>query len=516
MSVAPSGDARAYHAATVHTPESIRRGDHTLDWETKPEPFKIYADVPPLSLPRDLPALTVDAFEALGAAVDGPAPLDLDRLAGLLFFAAGVTKHRRYPGGGEVYFRAAPSTGALYQTEVYVVAGAVVGLDPGVYHFCPGDFSLRRLREGDFRGALAGAAADEGVGRSPATLVLTGIYWRNTWKYRARGYRHLFWDAGAMLAHALPAAAGLGLPARAVTAFVEVDVHGLLGLDPAREGALALLPVGAEGADAPVSPVVTTLAHRVLPLSPREVDEPLLRAAYYVSSLDAELEVTTWREAVVPPPVPPAGPVTPLPAPAPRAGRALGDTIVRRGSTRRFSGEAIGLDALSAALFHATRAVPWDAPASLVETWLTVHAVEGLAPGAYAYDPGRHALIGVRAGDVRGASAFLCLEQALGGGGSATVFFLADLDRVLGPLGDRGYRAANLEAGLIGGRLYLGAYAQGFGATGLTFYDDEVVRFFAPAAAGRTALFVTALGRAATGPASPLIPPVSLSPPGRG
>ena len=511
-----TGRARDYHASTVHTPESVRRGDHALDWETKPEPFKIYADLPPQALPRDLPALTVDTFEALAAPPGSAAPLDLDRLAGLLFFSAGVTKHRRYPGGGEVYFRAAPSTGALYQTEVYVVAGAVEGLAPGVYHFSPGDFSLRCLRSGDFRGALAGAAAEEGVGRSPATLILTAIYWRNTWKYRARGYRHLFWDAGAMLSHALPAATGLGLPARALTAFVEADVHGLLGLDPGQEGALVLLPVGAEGPDAPVSPVVTPLAPRVLPLSSRQVDEPLLRAAYHAASLDTELEVVTWREAMLPAPVLPAGAVMPLPAPALRAGRALGETIARRGSTRRFSGEPIGLDALSAALFHATRGAPWDAPARLVDCWLAVHAVEGLAPGTYAYDPAAHALTSLRAGDVRAESAFLCLEQALGGGGSATVFFLADLDRVLGPLGDRGYRAANLAAGLIGGRLYLGAYAQGFGATGLTFYDDEVVRFFSPAAAGRTALFVTALGRAAVGPASPLIAPVSLSPSGRG
>ena len=92
---------------------------------------------------------------------------------------------------------------------------------------------------------------------------------------------------------------------------------------------------------------------------------------------------------------------------------------------------------------------------------------------------------------------------------SATVFFLADLGRLLAALGNRGYRAANLEAGLIGGRLYLAAYAQRFGATGLTFYDDEVVEFFSPHAAGKAALFVTALGRsqaAGKGPSASLAP----------
>jgi len=57
----------------------------------------------------------------------------------------------------------------------------------------------------------------------------------------------------------------------------------------------------------------------------------------------------------------------------------------------------------------------------------------------------------------------------------------------------------NLEAGLIGGRAYLAAYAQGLGASGLTFYDQETVRFFSPSARGADAIFVTALGRSATG-----------------
>ncbi|HYB41778.1 MAG TPA: hypothetical protein VEL75_08420, partial [Candidatus Methylomirabilis sp.] len=92
-------------------------------------------------------------------------------------------------------------------------------------------------------------------------------------------------------------------------------------------------------------------------------------------------------------------------------------------------------------------------------------------------------------------SAFLCLEQALGGASSATVFFLADLERALTSLGNRGYRVANLEAGLVGGRLYLAAYAQRFGATGLTFYDDDVAAFFSSPGRGKDALFVTALGR---------------------
>jgi hypothetical protein len=192
--------------------------------------------------------------------------------------------------------------------------------------------------------------------------------------------------------------------------------------------------------------------------------------------------------------------LTPLAAPLAVAGRGLGETIAKRGSTREFSGEAIGAQALSSALYHATRGFPADVPAGLVDLYVNVHAVTGIDPGAYAYDRAAHALRSLRAGDVRQASAFLCLEQALGGASSATVFFLADLAPVLARWGNRGYRLVNLEAGLIGGRLYLGAYGQRFGASGLTFYDRAVVEFFSPHAAGKDAIFVTALGRSVKSP----------------
>ena len=99
--------------------------------------------------------------------------------------------------------------------------------------------------------------------------------------------------------------------------------------------------------------------------------------------------------------------------------------------------------------------------------------------------------------DFRSKSGYLCLEQGLGADAAAVIYFVSPLDDVLAAYGDRGYRLVNLEAGLIGGRAYLTAYGQGFGASGLTFYDREVVKFFSPSASGHDAIFVTALGRSA-------------------
>ncbi|MBI1735409.1 MAG: SagB/ThcOx family dehydrogenase, partial [Candidatus Rokubacteria bacterium] len=195
----------------------MRTSGHTLEWDIKPFPFKIYAELEPIALPRDFAAVAMDTLVAVAGPDPAPAArLDVATLAALLYHSAGVTKKRTYPGGGEVLFRAAASTGALYQTEVYVAAGAVEGLEPGLYHFCPGDFTLRRLREGDVRGALAAAAADDEIARRAATIVLSAIYWRNTWKYQARGYRHLFWDSGTMLANLVAAGRALGTAPRIV------------------------------------------------------------------------------------------------------------------------------------------------------------------------------------------------------------------------------------------------------------------------------------------------------------
>jgi SagB-type dehydrogenase family enzyme len=514
--------ARRYHERTSHTPDSVRAGGHALVWEIKPSPFKLYPDVPALPLPREFPIPARDTLRALTGPIKAVLTLDRELLASVLFFSAGITKKRAYPGGGEIYFRAAPSTGALYQTEVYVVAGPQTGVPAGVYHFSPGDFALRRLREGDFRRTLAAAAADQTLAEAPAALALTAIYWRNTWKYQARGYRHLFWDAGTLLANALAAATALDVPARVHTGFVDAEVNALLGLDPAREGALALLGLGAPGLPAGAPPPVLPIDLSTVPLSSRMVDYPVLREAYRDSALETEDEVRRWREAAAAfhagtadPGSPgaagearPAGdpgrsadawPPVDLPAPRPEAGRALGETILARGSTREFSGEAIAPEQLSDCLYHATRGFPADVPAGLIDLYVNVHAVDDIAPGAYAYRPVAHRLELIRLGNFRRESAFLCLEQPLGGTSSATVFFLADLGRILRGLGNRGYRLANLEAGLTGGRLYLGAYAQRFGATGLTFYDRAVVEFFSPHAAGKDAIFVTALGRSAHG-----------------
>jgi SagB-type dehydrogenase family enzyme len=491
-----TSSARTFHDATTHTPQSVRTSSHTLDWDNKPFPFKVYTELPALPLPREFDPVATDVLAALDPARRAPAQrLDLDRLAALLYFTAGVTKKKTYHGGGEMLFRAAASTGGLFQTEVYVAAGEVDGLEPGLYHFGPGDFALRRLRGGDVRARLAEAAADPSLARRAAVIVLSAIYWRNTWKYQSRGFRHLFWDSGTMLANLIATGHALGVAPRVTTGFVDEMVNQLLGLDAERESALELVGIGPEGAAAPAVVALPAIDHPTLPLSSESVDYPDLRAMLAASRLATPEAVRAWRERPRPAPRQPRGELIPLPAPRHEAGRGLGETIQRRGSTRQFSEAALSAVELSTALRWAMAPASSDVAGGLVDTYLVLNAVEGLPSGAVRYWPGPHALETLSEGAYRSKSGYLCLEQALGADAAAVIYFVSPLDDVLAAYGDRGYRLVNLEAGLMGGRAYLTAYGQGFGASGLTFYDREVVKFFSPAASGADAIFVTALGR---------------------
>ena len=160
--------------------------------------------------------------------------------------------------------------------------------------------------------------------------MLSAIYWRNTWKYQARGYRHLFWDSGTMLANALAVGDTLGLAPALITGFVDDAVNRLLGLDPEREAALELLALGpaASAAAAPAG-APPALAHDVMPLSGEEVDYPALREIHRASGLATPADVLAWRRAVAAPPRQPRGSLVTLPEPTIDS-RPLGEAIQRR------------------------------------------------------------------------------------------------------------------------------------------------------------------------------------------
>ncbi|MFZ0738090.1 MAG: SagB family peptide dehydrogenase [Candidatus Acidiferrales bacterium] len=496
-----------YHDGTKHSYWSIRKNPHFMDWANRPLPFKIYPKIEPLPLPRDVPQTGVAALSAISEPVPASradAVPDLRDLARILYFSAGITKQHAYPEG-EIYFRAAACTGALYEIELYVVTGDLPDLEAGVYHFNPADVSLQLLRKGDFRGNLAEATAMESaVARAPATMICTGTYWRNAWKYQARTYRHFGWDNGTLLANLLAVSAASGLPAEIVLGFVDAEVNRLLDLDTRREVSLCLVPIGRTSESSlPAAREAPVLGLETIPLSRSEVEYPAMLQMHEASSLESEEEVREWRvKHMVLSSSAPAGEAVLLePLPEEEQPKdTIEQVILRRGSTRTFDKTATMTPAqLSTILDCATRGLPADflepRGAQLNDLYLIVHSVQGLKPGAYFFRRERNTLELLKEGEFRAEASHLGLQQELPGDACVDIFFLADLKRILERYGNRGYRAVQLEAGAIGGRIYLAAYTLRLGATGLTFFDDDVINFFSPHAKGKSAIFLLAIGK---------------------
>jgi len=509
--------ARQYHSGTKHSYLSIRMHPHVLDWENKPLLFKIYPTLEVTRLPRDFSETGRAALAAIadpGATSEGNAIPDLETLAQILFFSAGVIRSKKY-AQGETFFRAASCTGALYEIELYIVCGdlpakdqkqgAAPALPAGVYHFGAAEFGLRQLRAGDYRKVVVDATAVEsGIAHAPVIVICTGTYWRNAWKYHSRTYRHFGWDNGTILTNLLAMASAQKFPARVVTGFVDADINALLGLDTKREVAFSIASLGHVNAEAVANPTLSALELPTVPYSAQEAEYPAMRKMHAASSLDSSVEVASWRGKAYSRPVSvPKGTVIPLvPLDDSKTSKdTIEQVISRRGSTRQFSRDPITFQQLSTMLDQCTRGIPADfindAGAHLNDLYLIVNSVVGLAAGAYFYRWEEKTLELLKTGEFRDKAGYLGLEQQIPADAAVDVFFLTDLNKILERYGNRGYRAVQLEAGMLGGKFYLAAYAQKLGCSGLTFYDDDVISFFSPHARGKSAIFLVALGRSA-------------------
>jgi SagB-type dehydrogenase family enzyme len=454
----------AYHERTKHSFHSVRSEGHRLDWANEPSRFKRYLDLEPAPLPAPEPT-GVPWHRAVEASAEGAGGgrLDAGRLSHILFHAAGVLRAVRGPGG-TFHFRTYAAAGALYPVEAYVVAGEVEGLAAGVYHYDPREHALARLRDGDLRGNLGLADRSHGA----ASVVLSGIPWRTAWKYGPRGFRHLYWDAGMIVANLLAAAGANEIRTDAMLGFVDREVSALVGLDGRTEFALCLIGLG-EG-DAPEPNPVPGLAPRVGPISPRPMDDPVIadaRAAVVLADQDAVRSFRAGR--------PPRGRPVQASSDTALSGDPIEEVIRRRGSSRHFAREAFPASEYDAIAALALAGFTRDWGGGPCRALVVANALQDLDPGAYAVGPPFRSL---RGGDLREQAGYLCLEQRLGADAAAVTFLMADLSEDLETLGGRGYAAAQLEAAVAAGRLYLGAYGQCLGATGTTFYDDEVRSFF--------------------------------------
>ncbi len=409
------------------------------DVERLPWFYKRYGeDLPRIPLPRDLPPTPAPAVGVLAGSADVPAAtVDLPHLSRLLHLSAGVVRTmvldrnsqgRKFRERTTWLFRAAGSAGGRFPLELYVaVPVGTSDLPPGVHWYHPEAHALARI-------------GPPPEGEAPV-IVTTGVPWRTGWRYRERGFRHVYWDAGTMLAQLLGVADSAGHAARLHTRFPDAAVAGLIGADRVHEWPVAVVALG-DGTPA-LEATGDAVAGEV-DVAPLEF--PLVTDAQWAGEL--AVLGRSWDRG------------TPVDVPG-EGSDPLETVVLARGSQRRMDpNRGLPEHTLRTSMLAAMRGV--DVPHFVV-----VHDVEGLEPGVYRWPDLSEP---VRTGMLREELYRLAMEQGLAGDAAFVVIGATNVDA----LDDREYREAQLAAGIVEGRLHLLAYALGVSASGMTFIDSEV------------------------------------------
>lgn len=487
---------------------SVRLSNHYLDWDNKPKPFKFYTEIPSIPLPTDFPLPNRNVITMKEAnqitSLENP-KINTRLLSSLLFFTSGITRQITLPHG-KYYMRAAPATGALYPIETYIVCENIDGLQAGVYHFCPGEFSLTRLREGDYRQFLSEAAGFEQVIKnSPLIIILTSIAWRNAWKYQARSYRHWFWDSGVIVANLIATASSFGFDTKLIAGYIDKFVNELLCLEENKEASIVLIPIGIGLSKQEPNAIQypSRFVPNIVPISRgKEVEYDQIWKLHNASSLNSTDEVRRWTHSIksmqeiketrddnaklfskhIEPVLSNTQP--------------LSDVILLRGSTRKFSREPIAFEQLSNILYSVARPTPSDfgEKKSFTDIYFIANDVVNIQKGAYFFNRMDNSINLLKANIRRDVSGYLCLEQSLFSDASVVFYIMSNIKLILDILGNRGYRLCQFEAGILAGRIYLSAYSQKIGASGSTFYDDAVSDFFSPHAKDKDVMIAVGVG----------------------
>jgi SagB-type dehydrogenase family enzyme len=419
-----------------------------------------------------------------------------------LWHTAGISEWR-----GGIAFRTSPSSGALFATELYVLALDVRGLAAGPWHYDPEAHALQGLppapgQEHDAAGTLAGFGPLTLPEGCHAIIVASAIFARSGYKYGDRTYRYVLADLGHALENLRVAARAHGVhEAGLLTHFDEQAIGAALGLEVRSEAVLAVAALGLAGAAGSLGAAGAAAAPTSsgAPGGQRWTSALLPGGAERIGLTEAMQRATSLRtlppapahgpspapaqDTSTPPPVPAAAvPSFALPAP-----RTLQDDmlriIARRRSRRRFSSQPVTAQTLADLLHAMTRAAPVLSPAVRIDV-LTA-AVSGLEPAAWrcraAGDaaPSAHGTLHrriVHGPALRARARAAALDQDVIG--DAALVFVLSLDRAAlraDPFGPaRGYRHGFIEAGMVGERIYLAAAALGLAACAVgAFYDDE-------------------------------------------
>lgn len=497
----------AYHQATKHTYHSVRMNARSLDWSNQPNPFRTYEGAEIIALPAEPEFPEAGTFETIAKLADNARPhteegaenqgqrhLDLNWLSKLLWHSMAISAWKKAPGsGGRYSLRVNPSSGNLHPTETYLAARDFAGAADGLYHYRADRHALEVRGRGGWTRHLAEALDIPWATESQLIIGLTSIFWREAWKYRDRAYRYCCHDLGHAMMSLLLAARAMGLAGGVIAHFSDIRLVRTLGLMDGDEAPMAFL-VFPNGKPPEQFPAPAELSATGIPneLSPEEIPYELLMGMHR-STILPEPAGPLPRAAILDSRVQGARPSLDEASDKKIRDAALGMTVRRRRSALDFNADTPSMERgeVEQLLDFATR--DWRADwrgnfdgetawnergADFIQTYLYIHRVKGCDPGVYRWRSASRKLEQLHPGDVQRVAAYLSLEQSLAGNACLAISMIADLERAARVFGNRGYRYAYFEAGAIGQRLYVGAQALGWGATGIgAFYDDDVHRY---------------------------------------
>lgn len=491
-----------YHERTKYHPETIAAKSRNLDWENQPSPFKEYK----IGTTYDLKPYLAEATSAQ----EIPNLQIWQRISRLLGGSYGLTA--KLPAMGQtVYLRAAPSAGGLYPAELYLVSRGTPFLPPGLYNYQTQTHSLLHFWADDLWNTLQdGCFWHPALEATQLALVTTAIFERSQWRYEDRAYRRICLDTGHLLGNIELNASIFDFRTHFIGGFHDGRLNELFYLDPDLEGVMTVMAI-ADLLDSKqhLPKSVTAIASSVDEDFPRITDGELLRYMHQATEItDPEPEI------IAPDPIKtdkynfPFCLKIPTQSPPIPWGKDLLDletTIVRRRSTRGYSGENLTFDALKALLSFTYQPqdysdqnldpVPDYFALDLIQTFIAVTGVEGLEAGCYYYAPHAQELRQVRFKNFRRELHYLCLGQDLGRDAGAVLFHTADLAQAIAQYGDRVYRYLHLDAGHLGQRLNLAAIRLNLGVSGIGGFFDDQVNEVLGIPEDEAVLYITTLGK---------------------
>ncbi|MEL6935080.1 MAG: SagB/ThcOx family dehydrogenase [Cyanobacteria bacterium J06607_17] len=484
MTEASPSLAQHYHQRTKYFPEALPQG--TLNWAEQPEVYKTY----PLGSRFDLQGY-------LGS-VEQVSDQWWQRLSQFLFHSYGLTAKFTSSTGDTVYLRSAPSAGALYPAEVYLISRGTSQLPAGLYNYQVKTHSLVRFWDDHPWQRLQEACFwHPALEHTHLAVVTSVIFQRSAWRYQARAYRRVCLDTGHLLGNIELAASLCDYRPHLIGGFVDDAVNDLLYLNGEEEGAIAILAL------ADLLQVEQNLPRgcTALPsdLHPSDgvkpEDDGLLGAIHQASKITPQTDKSLEQ----------AQTAKPRQLPSSQYGFPFGNNastavtpidwgdglehltkaMLHRRSTRRYRGAAISLDPLRQLLDFSYHPEHYGAQGfdtqpdyfdlSLIQTFIVVLGVNNLDTGCYYYDPAATTLRQVRFKHFRRELHHLCLGQHLGRDASVAIIHTANLKLAIERHCDRAYRYLHMDAGHLGQRLNLAAMRLGLGVSGIAgFFDDQV------------------------------------------